>query len=88
MTPFGRSWRRRVGRLVIFPHCGSFRVERIGGEARRPCLSYHLDCGGQFPILIDLVMEHRRIPLPKWMLAICLMTQVTAREGCLKPLKR
>ena len=44
------------------------------GKAHRPGLFHCRDCRGQFTVLTGSVMERSHIPLPKWVLAIRLMT--------------
>ena len=56
------------------PHCGSLAVARMGGNAHRPGLFHCPDCRGQFTVLTGSVMESSHISLPKWVLAIRLMT--------------
>jgi transposase-like protein len=56
------------------PHCGSVTPQRMGGTAHRPGLMYCRDCKGQFTVLTGSVMESSHISLPKWVLAIRLMT--------------
>jgi len=56
------------------PHCGSVTPQRMGGKNHRPGLMYCRDCKGQFTVLTGSVMESSHIPLPKWVLAIRLMT--------------
>ena len=58
----------------VCPHCGSFGVAVMGGKARRPGLFHCRDCRGQFTVLTGSVMERSHIPLPKWVLAIRMMT--------------
>jgi transposase-like protein len=57
------------------PHCGAVDgVSRMGGTGHRPGLMYCRACKGQFTVLTGSVMESSHIPLPKWVLAIRLMT--------------
>lgn len=56
------------------PHCGSADVARMGGTSGRPGLFHCPACRGQFTVLTGSVMERSHIPLPKWVLAIRLMT--------------
>jgi transposase-like protein len=56
------------------PHCGSLAVARMGGSGHRPGLFHCPDCRGQFTVLTGGVMESSHISLPKWVLAIRLMT--------------
>jgi len=56
------------------PHCGSVNVMVMGGKCHRPGLFHCRDCRGQFTVLTGSVMESSHIPLPKWVLAIRLMT--------------
>jgi transposase-like protein len=56
------------------PHCGSLGVARMGGTKHRAGLFHCPDCRGQFTVLTGSVMERSHIPLPKWVLAIRLMT--------------
>ena len=58
----------------VCPHCGSFSVAVMGGKAHRPGLFHCRDCRGQFTVLTGSVMERSHIPLPKWVLAIRMMT--------------
>jgi len=58
----------------VCPHCGSFGVTRMGGTRHRAGLFYCPDCRGQFTVMTGSVMERSHIPLPKWVLAIRLMT--------------
>lgn len=58
----------------VCPHCGSVKVARMGGKSRRPGLFHCPDCRGQFTVTTKSVMERSKIPLPKWVLAIRLMT--------------
>jgi transposase-like protein len=55
-------------------HCGSLSVLRLQGKAHRPGLFHCRDCRGQFTVLTGSVMERSHISLPKWVLAIRLMT--------------
>lgn len=59
---------------VYCPHCGTANVIRMGGGAHRPGLFHCRDCRGQFTVLTGSVMERSHISLPKWVLAIRLMT--------------
>lgn len=43
------------------------------GKSHRPGLFQCRDCRGQFTVLTGSVMESSHIPLPKWVLATCLM---------------
>ncbi len=56
------------------PHCGSVTPQRMGGTAHRAGLMYCRDCKGQFTVLTGSVMESSHISLPKWVLAIRMMT--------------
>lgn len=56
------------------PHCGSTEVLRMEGKAHRPGLFHCRDCRGQFTVLTGSVMERSHIALPKWVLAIHLLT--------------
>ena len=60
-------------------HCGSLSVLRLQGKAHRPGLFHCRDCRGQFTVLTGSVMERSHISLPKWVLAIRLMT--TSKKG-------
>jgi transposase-like protein len=55
-------------------HCGSVNVLRMEGKAHRPGLFDCRDCRGQFSVLTGSVMESSHIALPKWVLAVRLMT--------------
>ncbi len=46
----------------------------LEGQAHRTGLFHCPDCRGQFTVLTGSVMERSHIPLPKWVLAIRLMT--------------
>ena len=56
------------------PHCGSVDVLRMQGRKHRPGLFHCRDCRGQFTVLTGAVMERSHIALPKWVLAIHLLT--------------
>jgi transposase-like protein len=58
----------------ICPHCGSPDVGLMGGTHHRAGLFYCPACRGQFTVLTGSVMERSHIALPKWVLAIRLMT--------------
>jgi transposase-like protein len=58
----------------VCPHCGSFEVAPMGGTKHRDGLFYCPSCRGQFTVLTGSVMESSHIPLPKWVLAIRLLT--------------
>jgi len=58
----------------VCPHCGSFDVTLMGGTKHRDGLFYCPGCRGQFTVLTGSVMERSHISLPKWVLAIRLMT--------------
>ena len=58
----------------VCPHCGSVEVGLMGGEKHRAGLFYCPACKGQFTVMTGSVMERSHIPLPKWALAIRLMT--------------
>ena len=58
----------------VCPHCGSFDVGLMGGTKHRDGLYYCPACRGQFTVLTGSVMERSHISLPKWVLAIRLMT--------------
>jgi transposase-like protein len=58
----------------VCPHCGSFEVAPMGGTKHRDGLFYCPSCRGQFTVLTGSVMERSHISLPKWVLAIRLMT--------------
>ena len=58
----------------VCPHCGSIKVAPMGGTRHRAGLFYCPDCRGQFTVMTGSVMERSHIPLPKWVLAIRLMT--------------
>jgi transposase-like protein len=71
-----RSWLEN-SRWPLGPnccHCGSVNVLRMEGKAHRPGLFHCRDCRGQFSVLTGSVMESSHISLPKWVLAIRLMT--------------
>jgi len=56
------------------PHCGSLDVGLMGGTKHRDGLFYCPACRGQFTVLTGSVMERSHIALPKWVLAIRLIT--------------
>ena len=58
----------------VCPHCGSLDVALMGGTNHRAGLFHCPACRGQFTVLTGSVMERSHIPLPKWVLAIRLMT--------------
>ena len=58
---------------------GLVRILRMEGTAHRPGLFQCRDCRGQFTVLTGSVMERSHVPLPKWVLAIHLMT--SSKEG-------
>jgi transposase-like protein len=58
----------------ICPHCGFLDVGPMGGTKHRTGLFYCSACRGQFTVMTGSVMERSHIPLPKWVLAIRLMT--------------
>ncbi len=55
------------------PHCGSFSVTVLRGEAHRAGLHQCNDCREQFTVTVGSVAERSHIPLNKWALAIYLM---------------
>jgi transposase-like protein len=59
---------------VACVHCGSLRIAPMGGKKHRPGLYHCPDCRGQFTVQTGHVMESSHIKLPKWVLAIRLMT--------------
>jgi transposase-like protein len=58
----------------VCPHCGSFDVGLMGGTKHRDGLYYCPSCRVQFTVLTGSVMERSHISLPKWVLAIRLLT--------------
>jgi transposase-like protein len=58
----------------VCPHCSTQNVLLLGGEGHREGLFHCRECRGQFTVLTGSVMESSHIPLPKWVLAIRLMT--------------
>ncbi len=54
-------------------HCGSLRVDRMGGTKHRAGLFHCPDCRGQFTVRTGHVMESSKVPLTKWALAFHLM---------------
>jgi transposase-like protein len=75
-TDKAREWleQARWPNGVACVHCGSVRVARMGGKGHRPGLFHCPDCRGQFTVQTDSVMESSKVALPKWVLAIRLMT--------------
>ncbi len=59
---------------VACVHCGGVRVAPMGGKKHRPGLYHCPDCRGQFTVQTGSVMESSHVPLPKWVLAIRLMS--------------
>jgi transposase-like protein len=58
----------------ICPHCGSMgRIVRVEGKSHRPGLLYCNDCREQFTVTVGTVMEHSKVPLTKWWMAIHLL---------------
>ena len=60
---------------VICQHCGHDKVYEIKGGMGYKCA----ECKERFSVRTGMIMEHSRLPLQKWLLAINLMT--TARKG-------
>jgi transposase-like protein len=58
----------------VCQHCGTSNVLRLSGDGHRPGLFHCRECRGQFTVLTGSVMESSHIPLPKWVLAIRLMS--------------
>jgi len=58
----------------VCPHCGSLDVALMGGTRHRDGLFYCPACRGQFTVFTGSVMESSHVPLPKWVLAIRLIT--------------
>lgn len=71
-----REWLEaaRWGSSPVCAHCGSGNVARLEGEAHRPGLLRCRACRKQFSVTVGSVMERSHVPLPKWVLAIHLMT--------------
>ncbi len=68
------------------PHCGNsdqLRIAKAQGTPRRAGLYYCAECKRHFTVTVGTAMDHSRIPLSKWLLAIHLMsasgTTVSAR---------
>ena len=58
----------------VCPHCGSMsRIARVEGKSHRPGLFYCNECQEQFTVTVGTVMEHSKVPLAKWWLAIHLL---------------
>ena len=55
------------------PHCGSFNVVRMGGEAHRNGAFNCRDCREQFSATVGTVFESSHVPMHKWLLANHLM---------------
>jgi transposase-like protein len=64
----------RWGASPACAHCGSLNVVRLDGEKHRVGLLSCRDCRQQFSVTVGTVMERSHIPLPKWVLAVNLMT--------------
>ena len=58
----------------VCPHCSTGNMLRLSGEGHRPGLFHCRECRGQFSVLTGSVMESSHISLPKWVMAIRLMT--------------
>lgn len=56
------------------PHCGATNVMRMSDGAHRAGLFHRRGCRGQFSVLTGSVMASSHLPLPKWVLAVHLMT--------------
>jgi transposase-like protein len=60
----------------VCPHCGNVDQDKIAkaqGKASRPGLFYCAACNDQFTVTVGTVMEHSKIPLTKWWLAMHLL---------------
>ena len=64
------------------PHCGNgdpARISVLKGKAHRPGLYQCNECREQFTVTVGSVMEHSKIPLNKWLMAMHLMG--TSKKG-------
>ena len=60
----------------VCPHCGNVDQDKIAkgqGKVARPGLFYCAACNDQFTVTVGTVMEHSKIPLTKWWLAMHLL---------------
>jgi transposase-like protein len=58
----------------VCPHCGAMgRIAKVEGKSHRPGLLYCNDCREQFTVTVGTVMEHSKVPLTKWWMAIHLI---------------
>jgi len=60
----------------VCPHCGNVDQDKIAkgqGKVHRPGLFYCAACNDQFTVTVGTVMEHSKIPLSKWWMAMHLL---------------
>src|SRR4051812_27001317 len=60
----------------VCPHCGATeeRTRKLEGKAHRPGLYQCNQCREQFTATVGTVMERSKIPLPKWLMAVYLLS--------------
>lgn len=60
----------------VCPHCGAeeARTRKLEGKAHRPGLYQCNACREQFTATVGTVMERSKIPLPKWLMAVYLLS--------------
>ena len=60
----------------VCPHCGAeeARTRRLEGKAHRAGLYQCNQCREQFTATVGTVMERSKIPLPKWLMAVYLLS--------------
>ena len=63
--------RERWGNKPVCPRCETDRVYRVTGAMGYKCAG----CRKRFSVRTGTVMEHSRVSLRSWLLAICLMTE-------------
>ncbi len=65
----------------VCPHCGATddRIHKLEGKAHRPGLYQCNQCREQFTATVGTVMERSKIPLPKWLMAVYLLS--TSKKG-------
>ena len=59
----------------VCPHCGVIGDHyALKGKAHRPGLWKCKDCREQFSVTVGTVFERSKVPLHKWLIAVCLLT--------------
>ena len=62
--------RERWGDSPICPHCGHAKIYHVSGPMGFKCSS----CRKRFSLRTGNAMEHSKLPLRTWLLAICMLT--------------